>query len=396
MYPWKITDVLNLLGINYVPGKEEIITDCPFPDCRSPRFALNTIKGVGVCRNCNRGLDSVGFYAISKGVSKNDARAAIEEQLNVSMKPMTRAPKMVYRTPADIPMATSKIRNATYEAFLNELQLSQKHKTFLIAKGFSEIAIESRRYRTLPRRDEVNYEGICKRLLEKNLILKGVPGFYLDDSGNWTFVQLTPGILVPQLNVNNEIEALQLLKDEELLRFDESIGGIESPYCWFSSRGAAGGTGVQIHSHWATDCIYDGECDKYWPTPAKGYIVTSGLLNADLINDLFPQFHVIAIADPKDIPVLRKTLKVLKLLDTKRVIDCFGVRETTENKTLCDELKGYCKEEGLEYERQDWNIRIQIENNLVPCLLGFDDFLAYKVRKIIPKVTTMKSKKISA
>ena len=45
---------------------------------------------------------------------------------------------------------------------------------------------------------------ICSRLLEKYSTLEGVPGFYQDASGQWTFVG-KPGMLIPLYDIDGNL-----------------------------------------------------------------------------------------------------------------------------------------------------------------------------------------------
>ena len=46
----------------------------------------------------------------------------------------------------------------------------------------------------------------------------------MNDKGECTFVRITPGIIIPQIGIHNQIEGFQIRKDDDLRReFDGEL-----------------------------------------------------------------------------------------------------------------------------------------------------------------------------
>ena len=74
------------------------------------------------------------------------------------------------------------------------LSLAVDHKENLLSRGLKEQDIIRLGYKTTP---IVGMSAIAKQLQSDGLYLAGVPGFYRDKNGSWTFVHEKRGILIP-------------------------------------------------------------------------------------------------------------------------------------------------------------------------------------------------------
>jgi len=110
-----------------------------------------------------------------------------------------------------------------YKELLHLLPLSKKHISKLLKDGWSTSLIRSSGIRSLilPKTynkekgyciDDVERIKICKFLLKKHETLQGVPGFYQDDSGHWTFTGRS-GMLIPLYDINGLLYRLRLRLD---------------------------------------------------------------------------------------------------------------------------------------------------------------------------------------
>lgn len=388
MYQWTIQDVFRLLAISYPEHRKEVEVTCPF--CGSKHFSMNMYKGIGHCWKCGKGADSASFYATVKGMSLRDARKDIEENLNITNDWKTEKipPRIVYKEPESTPLAPIEVRDKTYRAFLEELVLSEKNINMLLARGFNKSTIQALNYKTFPARNEVDYFALCRRLLADGNTLRGVPGFFQTKNGDWTFVTFTKGIIMPCMTINNEIAFLQIRKDDDLRIFIEEKGKFEAKCSWFSSDGLKSGTKANADVHFACDMIYNGNSNKYWPVAKETFALTEGFMKGDLIHDLMPNIPVICVAGVRSYVHLRKALQGLRALGVKRIMHCFDMDYRTNPNVAepMEEVKRMIKEEGFEYIFQGWETKIQVEGKIFDLLNGMDDYLAYRLKGVVPKI----------
>lgn len=388
MYQWTIQDVFSLLNISYPSNKKEVYVTCPF--CDSKRFSMNMYKGTGHCWKCDESADSAAYYAKMKGLSLFEARKEIERLLNISSdwKNEKIPARIVYTEPKDIPLAPIEVRDRTYRAFLDELTLTQKNVDMLLARGFNKATIAALNYKTFPAKSEIDFFGLCRRLLENGCTLEGVPGFFQTKRGDWTFVQLTKGVIMPCVTINNKISFLQIRKDDDLRVFREEEGGLESKCVWFSSKGLLNGTGAISDIHFATDMKFNSNSGKYWPVASKTYVLTEGFMKADLTHDLKPEWPVIAVAGVRNYKHLPNILHQLKILGVENILHCYDMDYQT-NENVSDAMqttKKMIEEAGLNYVFRGWETKIRVDGNVLDLLNGIDDFLAYIQKGIVPQI----------
>lgn len=153
----------------------------------------------------------------------------------------------------------NKVLNSIYRAFLNELSLESYHKKKLCSDGWPEELILKSNIRSLhfPKQydskkgyltDQKQRVMLCKRLLEAGHSLKGVPGFFQDNSGCWTFIGKS-GMLFPIYDKYGYLYRLRLRLDHPDI--DEK-GKEKNKYKNFSS---------------------------YYPSTIKNGVITNAFLN---------------------------------------------------------------------------------------------------------------------
>ena len=386
-YSWSCSDVLSLLGVKYNPNKEEQTISCPF--CGGNRFGMNIKKGTGHCFKCLKTADSASYYAAATSMSLNDARNDIKKRLNILDETGAIPQRKVFVEPKQEETAPIEQRDATYRAFLEELTLSQKNYDHLLARGFSSDDIEALGYKTYPSANEVSFEAICHRLQANGCKLEGVPGFFKNQREEWTFPRFTQGIIIPQVNIHNQIEGFQIRKDDDLRR--EYDGELEKKCAWFSSKGKYHGSCAHTCIHFATDFIYKMETGKYEPVIHGGKVtLTEGGMKADLVKCLLDsKASVIAVQGIHALNPLRQALIQLKEYGLTTVNVAFdmdyltnpNVKKAMENvKNLLSELE--LKEENL----MNWEFKQIDRSGNEFFLKGIDDYLAYVYKKVVPVV----------
>lgn len=127
-----------------------------------------------------------------------------------------------------------------YCSFMAKLTLYHSHKKYLLSEGWSDRLIRNSFVRSMPAngptKSSVYFhqrtrEQITKELIQEFGSVKGVPGFYLNHKGDWTFYGNT-GILIPQYDTNGYLFRLRIRLDHPPV---DSKGKIKNKYKNFSS-----------------------------------------------------------------------------------------------------------------------------------------------------------------
>lgn len=393
-YSWKPEEVLYLLGIPYNGRRTEIYIKCPA--CGGRRFSFNVAKGIGKCWNCSFGADSASYYAVSTGLSINDARHDIENKLGITREGDRRneilPPRIVYNTSQpEAEKASADVLNATYMAFLAELGLTDKNRLALHGRGMDDDDyISTLNYKTFPRMDEIDYFALCRRLEKGGFSLQGVPGFFKTKNGSYTFVQLTKGIIMPQRNYQNQIVGLQIRKDDDLRVFIEEKGEYEGKCGWFSSKNRNGGCPANADVHYACDWKYNTETNIYEPVcKNKAFALTEGIMKADLFHYFCPYVPVISVPGVHALESLKRELIRLKEdfgVETIMLAYDMDYQTNPDVQDAMEKTIALIKEVGLNLEQHNWETKIIVENKVAGLANGIDDFLAFTLKGIVPQV----------
>lgn len=141
-----------------------------------------------------------------------------------------------------VPAAPVEVRDRVYRDFLDLLSLSPKHRQELMLKrGLSEETIRKLHFRSTPRIEKP--WSLCKRLTDLGHCLEGIPGFYRAENRRggryWTF-SMKPGFIIPILDADGKIQALQTRLD---------VPDSRGKYRLFSSSAKRNGSssGTPIH-----------------------------------------------------------------------------------------------------------------------------------------------------
>lgn len=383
-YSWHPCDPIELLGIRINRNKTEAMIPCPF--CGSKRFGFNTTKGIGHCWSCEKNADSARYYAVSTGMSLYDARKDIEQRLGYTPSAPENVPRrVVYNTQKkEVQRASDEVLDRTYRAFLSELTLSEKNKNMLLARGFSEDEIAAREYKTFPNKSNIDFFSLCRRIQAEGCVLTGVPGFYKTIKGDFTFVQLTPGIIMPQRNHKDQIIGLQIRKDDDLRCYVEEIGDYEAKCAWFSSKNREAGCGAKAGVHYACDFRYDSQNQKWLPVFSTGFVLTEGIMKGDLTHALQKNLPVISVPGVHAISHLSIELQRLKEFGVDTILLCYDMDYKT-NKNVAASLektKKMIEDLGLRCKPMEWETSVEGKN----VLKGIDDYLAYCKLGIIPEI----------
>lgn len=109
------------------------------------------------------------------------------------------------------PMAPLAQRDEVYSHMLQLLNLQEEHRNNLLSRGLSLSAIETIGFKSTPK--FIDGAVIAKKLMTAGLDLRGVPGFGINDAGNWTLRKEPSGFFIPNRNGQGLIQGFQIRFD---------------------------------------------------------------------------------------------------------------------------------------------------------------------------------------
>lgn len=394
-YSWTPEQGYNVWGIHLNSNLRDQRIPCP--NCNGHNFIVNVAGGFGRCPQCNFSADSASYGARLRGISTFQARKEIEEFWGYNKddwKKEKQERTVINTEPKKVEekRASEETLDATYRAFMMQLKLKDEGRFEMKARcGMDDNTIEALNYKSYPVYKEVNFFQICKTLLAEGYTLEGVPGFFKckNGAGDWMFPSKTEGILMPMVNHKNQIIGLQLRKhDEKRVYIDEGdVMKLEAKCSWFSSAGFAKGTSAKSGIHYACDWKYDAQKNCYVPViPQGGVVVTEGIMKADIIHYLMPNLPVLAVQGVQNTQLLERELLRVKEFGVDTVLLAYDM-DYHDNPNVQDALAATRKiilNAGMHYQSYDWETKIADAPEVY--LKGLDDFLAYAIRGIVPKV----------
>ena len=223
-FPFTIGDVARLCHLNVSRENQtsEYIV-CPF--CGRKKMNLHYGKGLYHCPACDAGGSMLKLYAELRGFqgSKGEIVKEIKKELGIKNNSYYRSARQSENAVAlvqpQIDFERMKRLDFVYRAFLNKLFLARVHKPYLYRRGLSDEDIERFGFKSMPL---FGYKALCCELLQENIRLENVGGFYLDE-GEWT-INLNPkmtGYLIPVYNYFGFIEGIQIRLDRPSVWQDE-------------------------------------------------------------------------------------------------------------------------------------------------------------------------------
>lgn len=268
-YPFDIGDVASLLQLPVrYKGMVSWDVDCPFCGKRR-KLNLNFKKNVFRCNRCDESGHMLSLYAKLYHIDTKEAYHEIMNRLHYNYnievpnyKKVEKGIRKRERKIIDIPIATEETRHHTYATLLSMLSLTTVHKDKLLARGLTEEQIIKNEYRSTP---IFGFKNLTKKIIENGCTVKGIPGFYQEENGEWNinFYTKSSGIIIPVRDINGYIVGMQIRCDKIYK---------DRKYIWFSSSNKHMGvsSGSPIH--------FVGEKDT------KILFITEGGLKGDIAH----------------------------------------------------------------------------------------------------------------
>ena len=253
-FDYDISDVVNLLKLQ-VRHKNSVSLDvnCPFCGETKGKMNVNLRKNVFRCNRCDVSGGMLDLYGRLYGVNTSEANRQIREVLGkgeyrtdyIVAEQKEIEPEIILAELAD-----AETIDRTYSRMLSLMILNEQHKEDLLKRGLTLEQIEGQRYRSVPL---FGIRSLVRKLQDEGLVVKGVPGFYEGENGEWTinFSPKNSGILIPILSMQGKIQGFQI-------RLDHVVEGRK--YIWLSSvkfkNGVSSGSPVHVIGELNTSEVY--------------------------------------------------------------------------------------------------------------------------------------------
>lgn len=288
MENFHMTDILPLINLLHPPsGHTTFYVQCPCCDENPHKrhLNINLKKDVFRCPRCGVSGGIFDLYSLYTGTPRDQVRDVLIGKLGkpdvIDRSKVTVQPQ----EKEECPLTDVDSRHTTYSALLERLSLAQDHRENLLSRGLTESDILRIGYKTTP---VVGMSSIARQLQSEGYYLAGVPGFYRDNSGKWTFAHEKRGILIPVRDPEGRIQGLQIRRDNVKKR----------KFRWVSSIGETDGCGAEGWTHLA---------GRIRPT----IILIEGPMKADVINSL-TGLTVLAVPGVNSLTQLSTTLELLR------------------------------------------------------------------------------------
>ena len=342
-----MTDIIPLLPLPYPPsGKNSYYVPCPHCDGnerkKDKHLNINLVKDVFCCPKCGWNGGVFDLYAFYTNAPRKGIRDVLVKVLKdgYAYKLPSPIPASPQSETVESPLANIEIRHTVYSAVLSMLSLASDHMSNLLSRGLTEQAICENEYRTTP---AIGGKILAKRLLADGHSLAGVPGFFTDMTGQWSFISNRRGILVPVRDIKGRIQGMQIRRDNVDKR----------KYRWLSSVDIQNGCGAEGWVHLAGPV-------------SKRILLIEGPMKADIVHCVTGQ-TVLAVPGVNSLKYLERMLAELIENGVRQVMTVFDMDfiKNYHVQTGYTELVNLLGQMNLEFGTYLWN----------PYQNGLDDYL---------------------
>lgn len=369
-FPFGIMDVVELLHLRVRRRQaNSVYVDCPFCGDLRGKMNVNYVKNVWRCNYCDEHGGMLALYAKYHNTTNSDAYREICDALQtgeISWGYEEKRQAAVGGTVKDAPAAGRPVpaeNGIPEEAAQSERAGAQEiHQTLSLLFGMLSLKPEHRNHLRSEKRgltDEQIKEcgfkstppyflcrSLTERLIKQGCTIQGVPGFYMDDKGNWTvkFSSRTSGILIPAVGIDGLIHGAQILLDVPLKNPDDPPEKAGAKYIWLSSStkhmGVTSGSPVHFVGNPFARTIY----------------VTEGLLKADIAHYLMNRSFA-AIAGANNVAQLAPMFALLAQNGTELIVEAHDMDKYNNEMTAKGSSRIYllARQYGMDCRRLTWN-----------------------------------------
>ena len=379
-FPFGIMDVVELLQLKIRRRQvDSVYVDCPICGDNRGKMNVNHVKNVWRCNYCGESGGMLALYAKVYGTTNSDAYREICDALQLGETSWAygakerpaiytgiseKEPGTTEKTEGipQSPRTSAQEIHQTYSLLLEMLSLVPKHLAHLCSgkRGLTEAQIRERGYKSTP--PFFLCRSFTERLLKQGCTVQGVPGFYLDDKGNWTvnFNSITAGILIPCVGIDGLINGLQILLDVPIKNKEDPPDKPGTKYLWLSSASKYMGTTSGSPVHFVGDPF------------ARTIYVTEGLLKADIAHYQMNRSFA-AVAGANNLALLDPLFQILAQNGTELIVEAHDMDKFNNEATYRGKLKisQIARKNGMNCRPLTWN----------PNYKGIDDWQLALKRK---------------
>lgn len=349
-FPYEIKDVARILSLQLNHENEYSgYYTCPFCNSKG-KLNLNYNTDQFRCNKCGENGGMLALYSKLEHCDTKEANKRIREHMNIGSiaKNSYNSSKKKNNVKTAFRASREQI-NAVFRDFCNMLTLSPTHREKLLERGYTNEQIDFCMYKSTPIFGLTHYPEL---LMKKGHSLKGVPGFFVNNDGQWqvNFQPHRSGILIPMIDIDDMLSGFQI-------RLDVPITN-KKKYLWLTStnenEGTSAGSPVAHFGSKNPDILY----------------LTEGPIKAALAH-FKTGMSFTGFAGINNKECLRHTLSVCKNNGTKMVLD-FCDMDSVVNPQVEKGRQALAKmvteDYGLEVKRASWNPKYKgIDDLLVAC-----------------------------
>ena len=369
-FPFGIMDVVELLHLRVRRRQaNSVYVDCPFCGDLRGKMNVNYIKNVWRCNYCDEHGGMLSLYARYHQITNSDAYREIcdalqagetswgyeekgmpvaeTEKAEVSAAAQTfRKEQGILEETEQSPRASDQEIHQTLSLLLGMLSLKPNHRAHLCSekRGLTDEQIQECGFKSTP--PFFLCRTLTERLIRQGCTVAGVPGFYMDEHGQWTvkFGSRTSGILIPAVGIDGLIRGAQILLDVPLKNPGDSPEKTGAKYIWLSSStkymGVTSGSPVHFIGNPFARTIY----------------VTEGLLKADIAHFLMNRSFV-AIAGANNAAQLESLFALLAQNGTELIVEAHDMDKYNNEMTAkgSSKIYLYARQLGINCRRLTWN-----------------------------------------
>ena len=382
--PFTVRDVLALNNITCNTVTNNIRIQCPFcsKNKQNKDLGIELEKGVFNCFKCRvSGNNITYFHALLNNLTFKEAYHDIVNQLGCSNHlnnekfehKEIKADNFIQNAEE----ADDKKKDKVYSCLLKNLSLLENHKKDLMNRGFTEIEIYQNMFCSYPQKNKdgitEEYFKIPKKLMNQQMSLYGIPGFYKTKNKDiWTMCSCKGGIIVPYRNFQNEITGIQIRKNNEDLEEGEH------KYIWFTSANYKDGCKAKTQLHYATDFVWNPKKNRFYPLLKNNSIAyTEGAMKGDLAHAVSDMPFLCTPGVSCAYKELEKNLVWLKEIGLKHVDLCFDM-DCIMNINVLEAMKktiDIITKHDLTYDVKAWDNKVIMADGNQRIIKPFDDFI---------------------
>lgn len=362
-FPFGIMDVVELLHLRIRRRQaNSVYVDCPFCSDQRGKMNVNYVKNVWRCNYCDAHGGMLALYADFHHTTKSDAYREICDSLQLgdtswgyekrenenAAKAFEEAVRNGHggEEVLQSPPASPQEVHQTLSLLFGMLSLTPTHRKHLRSpkRGLTDEQIEDAGFKSTP--PQFLCRSLTERLIRQGCTVQGVPGFYMDEKGNWTirFHSRYAGILIPAVGIDGLIRGAQILLDVPIKDKGETSGKPGTKYLWLSSSskhmGVTSGSPVHFIGNPFARTIY----------------VTEGLLKADIAHYLMNR-SFLGVAGANNVQQLDALFALLAQNGTELIVEAYDMDKYSNEMVAKGSSRIYqmARQNGLECRQLTWN-----------------------------------------